>query len=347
MSTDIGVMPADGTELDRATVVALLGALLGDDPDFPGVADGEYLETELVGDRLTTDWRIHPGRSGISELVVSVWDNRPGQPAAPFRAELGRVVEVLQQVAAATGGRFLIADHDVTGAPTEQALDLIGQVVDLIEQVLGPIDQDPAPVRPATPTTAAAVPAELPDEEFLLRYLAAGRDRIARLRRDVAGLDLSRDSLVPLWGWAIDRLALRDPAAPLERVTPADGSAFQRPVAADLPLWYGRSARLAPHDWSDESLALIDAIAFYTAESLDAVLPGLSWQVARGAGQGGDDRHRAQPVLAGRGDPIAPIDAVLTLLEPVRHKIKAEPAGRVPTPEDLRTWFDETVAKRR
>jgi hypothetical protein len=322
-------MPA-GAELDRATVVTLLSRVLADDPDFPGAATGEYLETELVGDRLTTDWYLHPGRTGLKSVRVTVWDNFRMRPAAPFRAELVPVLELLRELAVATGGRFMVEGTDVTDVPLGRVLDMIAP--------------DQAPV---VPDGAVLVRTTETDEEFLRRYVAAGEERLALLRGAVPGLDLSRDSLVALWGWAIDRLRPRDPGTPLERVMLENGSFFQRPKNATLPMWYGRSAQVTPHVWSDESLALIDAIVFYAAEAVRAAVPELTWQIARKDTPGGGNMHIAQPVLAGRGDVIAPITALMPLLGKVYYKIKPDKPYPAPAAQDLRDWYDQAVAERR
>lgn len=125
-----------------------------------------------------------------------------------------------------------------------------------------------------------------------------------------------------------------------------NGSSFRRPKNATLPMWYGRSAHATPYVWSDESLALIDALVFYAAESVRAAVPDLTWQIAHNDTPGGGHMHKDQPVLAGRGNVIAPITALMPLLGKIYYKIRPEKPYPAPAPEDLRDWFDEKVAER-
>ena len=122
---DLGIVPP-GTELSRATTVALLGRVLGDQPDLrERVAAGEYAELSWTGDRISTQWFIHPGETGISELVVSVVDQRPLDPTAAYRAEAAPIVRVLQELARTTGGGFIVEEGDATDAPLDEILDRI------------------------------------------------------------------------------------------------------------------------------------------------------------------------------------------------------------------------------
>ncbi|MEV1329765.1 hypothetical protein AB0J20_09340 [Micromonospora costi] len=336
MSLDMGVVPS-GAELSRATVVALLSRLLGDDRDLhEGVAAGEFAELVWEGERIGTQWFVHPGRTGVSELVVSIFDAFPLRPAAEYRAEVARVVEVLQELARVTGGRFLVEEGDVTAAP-------LGEVLDLVSP-------DAAATTPAGMVLSTTT--ESP-EDFLRRYLAAGDERLALLRARAARagepprLDLSRDSLVPLWAFAIDHLEPRAADAPLEKVILDGGDVFQRPKEAVLPMWYGRSAFLAPHVWSDASLALVDAISFYAVECVRHAVPGLTWQVGHEEPRG--YMHEGQPVLAGRGPDLQPVTAMMPLLGRIYYLRRPDPANprTPPAPEDLRDWFDAAVAERR
>lgn len=332
----MGVVPS-GTELSRATTVALLSRLLGEDPDLhTRVPAGEYAELFWDGERISTQWFVYPGKTGVGQLEVSIWDSFPSRPVGAYRDEAARIVEVLRELAKASGGRLIVEEGDVTGASLDEVLDLI------------------SPTEDGKPSAAmeTGTPAES-DEDYLLRYLAAGDDRLAWLRDQAAAtgsalhLDYSRDSLVPLWNWAIGRLQPRAADAPKEKVFLDNGSAFLRPEGAVLPMWYGRSLLHAPHVWSDESLALIDAVSFYAAECLRRAVPDLTWQVAHGQHRG--YMHEGQPVLAGRGDDLEPITSLMPLAGKVYHARNPDPA-HPPTPataEDLRNWFDTTVAQHR
>ncbi|HET8660820.1 MAG TPA: hypothetical protein VFM55_17690 [Micromonosporaceae bacterium] len=332
----MGVVPSGG-ELSRAITVALLSRVLGADPDLHGrVAGGEF--TELVWDteRTRTQWFVHPGEEGISSLMVSIWDSFPLRPAAAYRAAVTPIVEALQELAQASGGRFIVEEGDVTGAPLGEVLDMIA----------------PEEASPLPPGVVLSVSQES-DQDFLRRYLAAGDDRLAWLRTRAgrsggpSRLDLSRESLAPLWDWAISQIQLRDANAPTEKVMLETGGTFTRPVGAVLPMWYGRHPFLAPSHWSDESLAVIDAVAFYAAQAVRDAVPGLTWQVGepefRGKAQGG------QPVLAGRGEPLQPVRELLGLATKVYHLRRPDPDNPCVPPigDDLLTWFDAEVADRR
>jgi hypothetical protein len=327
----MGVVPS-GTELSRATTVALLSRLLGEDPDLHTlVPSGEYAELSWDGERVGTQWFVYPGRTGVGQLEVSIWDSFPGRPAEAYRDEAAPVLEVLRDLANASGGRLIIEEGDVTGASLDEMLDLISAPA--------------ASTRSATPTES--------DEDYLLRYLAAGDDRLGWLRDHAAAtggpprFDHSRDSLVPLWEWAIGRLQPRAADAPKEKVFLDNGSAYQRPTGADLPMWFGRSLFLAPYVWSDESLALIDAISFYALECLRRAVPDLTWKVGHGQDRG--YTHEGQPVLAGPGHDIEPVTWLIPLAGKVYRARVPDPTrpARPPTVEDLRDWFDATVARLR
>jgi hypothetical protein len=324
MGVELVVVPSRN-ELSRATVVALLSRFLGDDPELAYAADGEYVELEWTGERLTTDWHVHAGRTGITELHVEVRDRFPLQPAQQARAELTPIIAVLRDIARQTDGRLYLEEEDVTDRRPTRILNLAWPDVD----------------RVVPEGTMLYVPPDTP-EQFLQRYLAAGDARLALLREQFSpSLDYSRDSLAPLWTWAIPRLRWRPEDAPRERVMLEDGSTFQRPVNAALPMWYGRDALLAPYLWTDETMALLDAIAFYATECVRRAVPGVTWRVADRSGR---SAYVGMPVL-----PAAPID-----LEPIsslwwisgrvfkwqRDPLEPEPAG-----DDLTDWYDDAVQR--
>lgn len=334
----MGVVPS-GAELSRATVVALLSRFLGDDADLhEGVANGEFAELAWEGERISTQWFVHPGSVGVSSLVVSIWDAFPLRPATGYRAEVTPIIDMLQELAQSAGGRFIVEEGDVTGAP-------LGDVLNMISS-----DEDGT-----TPAGMVLHTATESDEDYLRRYLAAGDERLAWLRDEAAKtggpqqFDYSRDSLAPLWGWAIGRLRLRPADATREKVILENGSVFQRPTDAVLPMWYGRSAFLAPCAWSDESLALVDAVAFYAVECVRRAVPELTWKVGHEEVRG--YTHEGQPVLAGRGFDLEPISSLYSpeFLGKVYHLHHPDPENpRIPPAgKDLQEWFDEAVAQRR
>ena len=322
---DLGIVPP-GTELSRATTVALLGRVLGDQPDLrERVAAGEYAELSWTGDRISTQWFIHPGETGISELVVSVVDQRPLDPTAAYRAEAAPIVRVLQELARTTGGGFIVEEGDATDAPLDEILD---RIVPADDSAL-----PPGMVR----GTVTGTP-----EEFLERYLAAGAGRLAWLREvSEVDLELSRESLTAVWGWALRRLEPRPAGAPLEKVM-IDSGYFQRPTNAVLPMWFGRHASMAPSGWSDDSLRIIDAVSYYALECVRHAVPGLTWQVGHRAEWG--YHYEGLPVLGGRGLDLEPVHELIPLAGRLYRHLRG--TGPAPSGEDLSDWYDHEVAAR-
>jgi hypothetical protein len=328
MGVELGVLPS-GRELSRSTVVALLTRFLDDDPELAHVADGGFVELERIGERLSTDWHVFAGRTGIAELHVEVWDRFPIQPAQQARVELTPIIAVLREIAQQTGGRLYLEEEDVTDRKLTRILDLAWPNIDYV----------------VPEGTVLYVPPDTP-EQYLRRYLAAGEARLALLHEQflhdqepAPALDYSRDSLAPMWTWAIPQLRWRPDDAPRERVMLKNGSTFQRPVNANLPMWYGRSGLLAPYLWTDETMALLDAIAFYAMECVRRAVPGVTWQVAgRRNGYGG------LPVL-----PVAAVDLEpISSLWPIAGRVfkwQRDPTQPEPVGDDLTDWYDDAVQR--
>ena len=318
----MGVIPS-GAELSRAAVIALLSRLFGDDKDLhEGVTKGEFVELLWAGERARTQWFVSAGSTGVSELVVSIADSHPRRPPGPYRAEAARVVDLLQQLARASGARFVIEEADLTSASLNAVLDLLA----------------PGTVGPQGEEVYEGPPAES-GKDYLGRYLAAGADRLALLAGAPVRLDYSRESLGPLWMWAIQFLHLRPADAVKERVGLEDGSVIRRPAAAVLPIWYGRSGTLAPHNWSDESLRVLDALAYYLAECVRRAVPGLTWHVGTG-------EYQNVAVLAGPGKEYEPIsDVLMWLTGKVFYLRRPNPAKPSPPPAgaDVEERFDIAV----
>jgi hypothetical protein len=175
-------------------------------------------------------------------------------------------------------------------------------------------------------------------EEYLRRYLAAREPRL-RWMIDLADrsggpapqhLDFSRESLVPLWEWAIGLFRLRGQDAMVDPTR--------------VPMWYGRSPAPAAYWWSDETLDLIDAVVYYFGECLRRAVPGARWEVGHVP-----DRNwinGSQPVLTGFKVPLNPFVPLSNLIARVyraQRSDESQPYGpRVPLPaaQDLRDQFD-------
>ncbi|MEU5902857.1 hypothetical protein [Micromonospora sp. NPDC047527] len=320
---ELGIIP-DRTELSRAATVALLSPVLGYQPDLrERVAEGDYAELTWTGDRISTQWFIHPGRTGIGELVVSVFDRHSIDDAAAFRAELAPIVSALRELARTADARLVVEEGDFTDAPLDVILDHVAP-----DGVL-----PPGMVR----GTVTGTP-----EEFLHRYLAAGDGRL-RWLRDESGvdLDLSRDSLAAVWDWALGSLQPRPVGAPIEKVATGSGF-FPRPTNAVLPMWYGRHASMAPSGWSDDSLRIIDAVAFYALECVRHAVPGTAWRVGHEAEWG--YRYEGLPVLGGRGADLEPVHELIPLAGRLYKQLRGDPV--VAAGADLSGWYDAAVGAR-
>ena len=318
----MGIVPS-GADLSRATTVALLSRLFGDDDEdlTEGVAKGEFAELVWEGDRASTQWSVSAGRTGVSEIVVSVADAYPARPPGVYRAELARVVDLLQELARRHGATFVVEERDLTGASLNAVLDLIA----------------PDSTGPRGAETYEG-PSGESDEDYLRRYLAAGDERLGRLAGAPVARDFSRASLGPLPERADD--------APKDRISLESGSTILRPRDADLPMWYGRTTMLSPDNWSDESLRMLDAVAWYLAETVRRAAPGVDWQVGRSRPR---NENEGQPVLVGStGRQYEPVGDVLSWLTgKVYYLRRPNPDRPSPPPSgaDLIERFDFAVLR--
>jgi hypothetical protein len=326
VSLDLGVVPS-GAELSRAATVALLGRLFGDDEDLTGgVAKGEFAELVWDGDRARTQWSVSAGSTGVSEIVVAVADAYPRRPPGVYRAELARVVDLLQELARRHGARFVVEERDLTGASLNAVLDLIA----------------PGPAGPES----YEGPSGESDEDYLRRYLGAGDQRMARLTGAPVTPDFSRASLGPLWEWAVGFLDLRADDAPKDRISLASGSTILRPRDADLPMWYGRTTMLSPDNWTDESLRMLDAVAWYLAETVRRSAAGVGWQVGRSRPR---NENEGQPVLVGstarQYEPIGDVLSWLTGKVYLLRRPNPDRPGPAPSGAELIERFDVAVLR--
>ncbi|MFD0524259.1 hypothetical protein [Paractinoplanes durhamensis] len=111
-------------------------------------------------------------------------------------------------------------------------------------------------------------------------------------------------------------------------------------------MWFGRTAMLSPHTWSDESLRVLDAVTWYLAETVRRAAPGVDWQVGRSRPR---NENEGQPVLVGStgrqyepiGDVLSwPLGRVYYLRKPNPDRPSPPPAGT-----DLAERFDFAVLR--
>lgn len=149
---------------------------------------------------------------------------------------------------------------------------------------------------------------------FLERFLAETPGRLQALREQCSStggpsaqsLDLTPDSLDPLWSWAAPRLAWRDgyqsppPGEPGGRV-PLD----QLEPEDQLPSWFDPVVSGWAR-WSAESLWLLDGLARYLGETVLASVPGARWTAGHARRRG--YAYENHPVLTGLpAEDIAPV----------------------------------------
>jgi hypothetical protein len=205
--------------------------------------------------------------------------------------------------------------------------------------------------KPPTPEELAAA-AEA--QEFLQRYLATAPDSLQRLRDRSAAtggptpdeLDLSRDSLVPLFEWAMGQFRLRPSDEPTDFIDKGDLGRYYQPRGGVQPIWFGRTGLHAPGWWDDDTLVLIDALAFYFAEALMRAIPEAHWE----AGHDPNAKrwiHENQPVIVGAGPAFEPLQHMFHLAGGIHRYVNPDapnPYNRKPaTTTDLRDLYDGYV----
>lgn len=191
------------------------------------------------------------------------------------------------------------------------------------------------------------------DEDYLRRYLAGAEPRLQWLRERSARtggpapdqLDFSRDSLVPLWTWAIGQFRRRAESEPLDLIDRGSWGRYYAPRGANVPMWYGRQPIQAPHWWSDDTLDLLDALMYYVAEAVRRAVPGARWEIWRGDVKRAIDE--GQPVLTGFTTPFNPVPGMMNLSGRVNRLMDRDSPNPYGIPsaaaEDLRDWYDTTV----
>lgn len=205
------------------------------------------------------------------------------------------------------------------------------------------------------PPTAEELAAAQEAKEYLGHYLAAAPASLQRLRERSAAtggpthdqLDFGRDSLVPLFEWAMGQFNLRPEDEPKEFVDAGELGRFYRPKGGQQPMWYGRTGLTAPDWWDDDTLALIDALTYYFAEAVIRAVPGAHWEVGHHP-QVKRWWHENQPVIAGAGEPFEPLQGMFAIASGVYRHIKPDPdnprAAKPATVLDLQNWYDALVA---
>lgn len=135
--------------------------------------------------------------------------------------------------------------------------------------------------------------------------------------------------------WAARRLSLREGYEP-----PALGMPGPRIEAADLeppdqlPSWFHHPSGAGYARFSQETLWLIDGLGRYAGNALVATVPGTRWKVGHAPAKG--YMFQNQPVVAGLGEEIMPIQACAVLAD------KALAGGQ----RTLRDAFDNWVSRR-
>lgn len=205
------------------------------------------------------------------------------------------------------------------------------------------------------PPTAEELAAAQEAEEFLRLYLAAAPASLQRLRERSAAtggpdddqLDFGRDSLVPLFEWAMEQFKLRPDDEPKEFVDKGEAGRFYQPLGGEQPMWYGRTALSSPDWWDDDTLALIDGLTYYFAEAVIRAVPGAHWEVGHHP-QYKRWWHENQPMILGAGEPFEPLQGMFAVSSGVYRRIRPDPgnphAAKPATALDLQNWYDAVAA---
>jgi hypothetical protein len=138
--------------------------------------------------------------------------------------------------------------------------------------------------------------------------LAALRESVAEGGLAPERLDLSVESLDPLWRWVIGRVSWRDgyrpPRSSAEPPAPIDQSTVESDEM--LPFWF----RSNPAQWSTfsfETLWTTDRLGRYMGEVLVARAPTAKWKVGRSRVR--NYVYQNHPVISGvGGDEIEPVE---------------------------------------
>jgi hypothetical protein len=271
-------------ELDSDLVVSWLR------PVFPDLTLPDAGEPEVEMSRCT-GWfemmsTLYAGSHGVRAVHTEFWHIRNRYEGIDeHRSQLAALIGPLLELARAGGARLVDewGDDMTDAAPA-----------DIAEVAL------PAP-QAAAPDGAATDEAAMDDDAYLEQFLEAAGPRLQWLREQSAQmggpgleqLDFSRDSLVPLWAWAVPRFSKLHCG---EQSKPG-------PKSGPKPVWIGRLGRTPEQWWPNESLELMDAILYYLGEALIRAVPGAHWAIYRSP-DGRPTYHSGQAVIIGFGPPM-------------------------------------------
>jgi hypothetical protein len=264
------------SELDPGLVASWLRPVFPD-LTLPDTARPEIEVTRTTG-RIFMKSTLYAGRYGVRAVHTEFEDNRGRHEAVEeYRSQLATLIGPLQGLARAGRARLIVEGYDETDAAP----------ADIAARFSGPPTVQEGPAAGDWPE----------DDAYLQQFLAAAGPRLQWLREQSAQtggpapgqLDLSRDSLVPLWAWAAPRFR-----------TLRDG---EQPEPGPKPVWFGRLGRNPTQWWPNETLELMDATLYYLGESLIQAVPGAHWAIYRSV-DGGPAYANGQAVVVGFGTPI-------------------------------------------
>jgi hypothetical protein len=151
--------------------------------------------------------------------------------------------------------------------------------------------------------------------EFLAGFLEQMGPRLEWLAAESAGsvdLDLTVDSLDPLWAWSAPKFRWREGYEPPPLGMPGPQITLEQlEPAEELPSWFEHPSGAGYAEFSCDTLWLIDGLGRYLGETLLRHVPGTSWQAAHSRRAGYIFQN--QPVIAGLADDFNPVHSCAIL----------------------------------